>query len=377
MDMNTPLTKEQELVLMLVQFRNLDKAKIQAYLKEKLDWAQVLGHLSYNRVAGLAYHSIKECPLEKKGVNREFLYGLYMHYELQTIRNNIFRQYAAELSAKLKELNIQHAFLKGLILSHTTYPSGGRASNDIDVLLNGRDITVCGELLTSLGYIQGYYDLKSNSIIPATRQEIITSRMTSGEVVPYRKVITTQGLNLMEVDLNFALNKVATGTEQAVAEFLNSSIDYNFPDNQVFRSLSSERFLIHLCVHLFKEASVLRGVQTQRDLSLYKFVDIYAFISNPDICIDWNGLIKVAQEFKFEKECYYALTYTRTFFPILNNYRDFTKTIEALTPENTEYLKEVVDAADSNNRYVWPQDLLSRFFDLKRYGCLISKGGRG
>ena len=44
-------------------------------------------------------------------------------------------------------------------------------------------------------------------------------------------------------------------------------------------TLNDEDFFIHLCTHLYKEATTLPWVQMRRDMTLYKFSDIYLLMS--------------------------------------------------------------------------------------------------
>lgn len=72
-----------------------------------------------------------------------------------------------KISEVFKEHNIQNAFLKEAMLALTMYPLGCRASNDIDLLVSFGYITLCGNLLKKLGFIQGVYDIQNNTVNPS------------------------------------------------------------------------------------------------------------------------------------------------------------------------------------------------------------------
>ena len=92
--------------------------------------------------------------------------------------------------------------LKGAVLCGK-YPNGCRTSNDIDLLLLPEHITELGDVLEAAGFRQG--ELKSGAFVPATRREIIASRMMRGETVPYILELRLPMMQYLEVDLNFSL----------------------------------------------------------------------------------------------------------------------------------------------------------------------------
>lgn len=361
-------TMEQELVLELSQFRNPNGQRIKELVAEKLDWAEVLGHLVYNRTAGIAYHVLR--TVEAPFFNREFEFGLFLIHEIQAQRTQSHKHYITQIAQAMNESGIPHAFLKGSILAHSIYPKGCRISSDIDILLRAGDLTECGKVLKDLGFIQGFYDENERVVVPATRREILNHRMNYGEVVPYRKAVDEPGINLIEIDINFSLDWMAQGTEQAVDHFIQQAEAYSFNEGQQISSLPKEYFLAHLCVHLFKEAAVLTWVHYQRDLGLYKFVDIYGFLSDPSIDIDWDKFDSIMSTNGIVNECYYALEYTRTFFPVLNENKTFIDALSRMKPADTSYLEQVVDASNADVIYKWNKELIPRFFDMKRYDCL-------
>ncbi|SDD05771.1 Uncharacterised nucleotidyltransferase [Paenibacillus sp. UNCCL117] len=362
------ITPEQQLVLELAQYRTPNKEKILDLLGRKLDLSEVLGHMTYNRTAGIAYHVLRK--ISAPFFNREFEMALYLIHQIQALRTNSHKHAVARIAEAMNDSGIPHAFLKGSILANSTYPAGCRISSDIDILLNAGDLTACGDVFRELGFIQGFHDENENVVVPATRRELVNYRMNYGEVVPFRKVVDEPGINLIEIDINFSLDWMPHGTEQAVDNFIRESEAYLFAEGQRVSSLPKEYFLAHLCVHLYKEARVITWVEWQRDLGLYKFVDIYGFLTDPQLEIDWERFEEVIHANNIVEECYYALEYARTFFPALGDIEAFASALERIRPANTDYLEQVIDGADSSIVYAWKEDLLTRFFDLKRYRSL-------
>ena len=84
--------------------------------------------------------------------------------------------------------------LKGAVLCKK-YPKGYRTSNDIDLLVCPERVTQIGKALIKEGFRQG--DIRNGTFIPASRKEIIESRMTRGETIPYIKEVNLPGKNLI------------------------------------------------------------------------------------------------------------------------------------------------------------------------------------
>lgn len=359
------LSAEKELVLQLIQFNNPNVERIKELTKEKLDWAEVSGHLVYNRVAGVAHHVLRSNSIP--GFNREFEFGLYAINELQALRAKEFNPHVHAISDALSKGGVKHALLKGALLVSTFYPPGCRMSNDVDVLVAPDDLTACNNILREKDFIQGFYNKAEGVIKPATRAEILNRRMNFGEVVAYSKLVDHPGFKLLEVDINFSLDWTSKGTTQPVIHFLNHVQEYSIGEGQTIWSLSKEHFLAHLCVHLYKEAYVINWVRMQRDLGIYKFLDLYAFLTKPGMEIDVQGFVDIAEENRLVEACYYSFELARQMFPSLEANVTFINLLQRLKPKDVSYLNRIIDPQNDKIEYEWKVDFLTRLFDLRRH----------
>lgn len=358
------LTPEQELVLRLANIRHPYRQRIEELLGRVGNWPTLLGYMSYNRTAGLGYYVLQQCnPAET--INGDFLLSLQLHFEAQKLRTLALRKHIAELAEQLNLQKIRYAFLKGSVLTTTVYPLGCRTSNDIDILVHPSDLTECSQVLKKMGFIQGFFHFHQQRIIPATRTEIINHRMNFGELVPFHKWVNEHGLSCLTIDVNFSLNEVALNTQEAVDHFLQKEHYYKLDSGHSIRILGLEFFLAHLCVHLYKEATVLDWVKGMRDLSLYKFVDIFMTITDPNHAIDWLLFVDVVQKNRIDRECFYALYFTIAFFPELLDNQQLLNAMQQLRPDNLQYLHEVTAAGNKDERYRWQCDIYHRLFDLE------------
>lgn len=363
------LPGEHELVLLLADMRHPDAQRMKQLIESRLNWVEVGGQLIAHRIAGLAFFQLMRAELLPY-VPAEIALTLSTVFRYQKMRGEAYRRLVQEIATALADSRLPHAFLKGSVLTFSTYPLGCRLSKDVDILVNGRDLTGCGKVLQGLGFEQGSYDPSVHKIRPASRAEIIYSRVNTGEVIPYMRIDGAPGLTVAEVDLNFSLDWLAQGAEERVASFL-SHTDTVHAGGAAIQSLALEYFLAHLCVHLYKEAVVLQWVESQRDLCLYKFLDIYCLLTDTERRFNVQRFVQLAGETGITKECYYALFHTQLLFPGLQRDAAVRQLLQDLRPADCSYLDEVVDASSPGKVYRWTEDFLPRFFDPLRRERLV------
>lgn len=358
------LTKEQELVLEFSKCGYADKEKIGALITDKLDWCYVLGHLAYNRLMGIAYKTIIGCETPRWKVNREFLLSLYMNYEAQKIRTEVQNEIVRELSRELEQSQIEYAFLKGTVISSMLYSVGERASSDIDILINANDITELGNVLKKLGYVQGWYNTGKEAIEEASRENIVMNRLMYGEIVPYVKKVNKPGYNAVKIDVNFSLDWRTKDIEEVVKEFLNSTELYTSNLAGNIRSLKEEYLFLHLLSHFYKESYLYEVVEKQRDLCLYKLVDIYLFIKQRSDKMNWELIKDIIEKYGLENTVYYSLNILLEIYADLKNNSYLTSFMAEMIIDD-EFSKEVY-SAKSGKKYYWKRNARERFFDMYR-----------
>ena len=335
-------------------FKELCKFKSNTLDNSLVDNASptVLGYLFYNRMQGIAYGKLKDCGMLGR-VNREFRNSLSAAFEQNTIKNSSFLCCVEMVAQILFECKCKAAMLKGAYLC-AHYPIGYRTSNDIDLLVHPNDVSTVGNLLLSAGFKQG--SIRNGDFVPATRLEIIESKMLRGETVPYIKEVKLPYMKYLEVDINFSLD-YKSGNNHIVTELLNHSCirDIGF----CIPTLNSEDFFIHLCAHLYKEATTLPWIKMHRDMTLYKYCDIYLLLSEMTHA-DIDSLFYRAQKFGLEKICSYAICETADLFDIGESYALF-KSNEVLK-DDPNYRLRVISPADKTQLIYQTTDAFTRFF---------------
>lgn len=351
--------KEKELFKQLCSFRS------DRFDKELLQHASpaVLGHLFFNRMQGAAYSVLKknECL---GAVNREFRNSLKGAYEQNVERNRSFFQCVRLLSGLLAQCGCSAAMLKGALLCRL-YPEGCRTANDIDLLVHPRDVGLLGRALSEAGFRQG--NIRNGAFIPAARREIIESKLTRGETVPYILEIGLPYMRFLEVDINFSLD-YKNSAPDVLERMLNDTVV-----NEGIVTLNRSDFLIHLACHLYKEAATLPWVKMKRDMTLYKYADLYLLLdrmSDSEI----SEFFRRAEERGLGKICAFTVLQTAELFD-LKAPALLTQAKEALLEEK-DFLHRVVSPGEKKTYLYRTRDITERFFLDDRVSDLREEDGR-
>lgn len=340
-------------------FKNLCKFKSKDFDETLLEYASptVLGYLFFNRMQAVAYGILKEKGL-LKNVNREFRNSLKVAYEQNLEKNRSFFWCVRHVTEILSKCSCTYAMLKGAFLCGY-YPEGYRTSNDIDLLVLPKDLTEIDNALTKAGFLQGH--IRNEEFVKASRKEIIESRMTRGETVPYIKEINMPGMKYLEVDINFSMD-YKSGDMQVLEEILNCTHTREVFGLKV-RTLDYDNFFIHLCGHLYKEATTLPWVEMKRDMTLYKYCDIYMLLLD----IDDKGIEKIfgrAKTLGMEKICAFVVEQVAVLFDLDNKYAvSLAKDVLLDTPE---FVNTVISPKDNKLFIYIEKDINKRFFSENR-----------
>ncbi len=348
---------EKELFWELCGFEKTDKNKLELLVHAATP--TVLGHLFFNRMQAIAYGTLKQNGLLGR-VNREFRNSLAGAYQQNVEKNKSFFQCLEMLSGFLN--GYKYAMLKGALLCGL-YPEGYRTSNDIDLLVRPEHVTAIGTALTKAGFKQG--NIRNGEFEAASRREIIESKMTRGETVPYILEVNLPYMRFLEVDINFSLDYKNSDTE-ALESMLNRTTTVTGRYGSI-ATLDKYDFFIHLCSHLYKEAATLPWVKMKRDMTLYKFCDIYMLLCDFK-SEDVLKLFRRAEELQMTEICSCAVLWTNALFGSNNSYAQECARYSLADKEML--LHEVTDPAEHTQRIYTEQDIRARFFANDRMALL-------
>ncbi len=321
----------------------------------------VLGQLFFNRMQSVAYGILSEHGLLGK-VNREFRNSLKVSYEHNLTKNKSFFDCVLYVGNVLSDCDCKYAMLKGAYLCKA-YPEGFRTSNDIDLLVHPKDVTKIGKALLAAGFKQG--NVRNGSFIPATRKEVIESKMMRGETVPYIKEVNLPNMKFLEVDINFSLDYKSSDTS-LLEEMIENTVVKKI-ENLNIPTLKDDDFFIHLCVHLYKEATTLPWIEMMRDMTLYKYSDIYMLLSN--MCEDKiDALFERARQTDTEKICAFAVLQMSYLFNFTNHYSVYKS--RDILKDDPEFIHTVFSPRDKKTFVFSEKNIEERFFLSDRKNIL-------
>ena len=341
--------QEKELFKSLCSFNTL------TFDESLLEFATpaVLGHLFFNRMQAVAYGTLKKHGLLGK-VNREFRNSLKSAYKQNIEKNSSFFWCVQYVEKILENCKGKYALLKGAYLCKC-YPDGYRTSNDIDILVQPKDVTTIAEALIKADFRQG--NIRNDEFIPATRKEIIESKMMRGETVPFIKEVNLPAMKYLEVDINFSLD-YKPGDTNLIEEMIKNFSLKEFNDFKV-STLRSDDFFIHLCSHLYKEASTLPWVEMKRDMTLYKYCDIYMLLNDAaEEYVDF--LFDRAKEIQMDKVCAFAVLQMSRLFKFSNTYAVLIA--EKILSDDPGFIHTIISPKEKKEYVFFEKDISERFF---------------
>lgn len=365
----TNIKGEYKAVLEIAKFPIKNPDTLIGVLENKsLNWIEVLGYLCYHRIAGLAYENINSVDVRK--LDFPVFFTTYMIHQSQTIRMNLQREYIQRISSKFNERDIKHVFLKGSVLAGTIYPTGTRASNDIDLLISKKSIKEAKKALEELGLVQGKYDYKNNSVKKFDAETLEQSVNTRGEMAPFVKIVNQTAAKTIDVDVNFSLDWTPSGTDEIVDRFLENRVLIPIDTNLSIHSPNMEHLFIHLCSHLYKDSAILDLVKKRKVLDLYKFIDIYAFICKYFDSIDINRIFTDSVKYGFDKHVFFVLKYISEIYPETMSTTNVRLLYQKYDYINDSVMSEIFDQYNPEIQMKDAGNLIERLFSydiIKNY----------
>lgn len=349
--------EEKELFKNLCSFRsdNLDERLLEYATPE------VLGHLFFNRMQSIAYGNLMQKGLLNK-VGREFRNSLKAGYDVCCEKNVYFRRCVDYTAKILNRCNCKFAFLKGAYLC-MLYPNGFRTSNDLDILVAPNDVSEISKALIDAGFIQGH--VKNDVLVPASRKEIIESKIMRGETVPFIKKVDYPHMKFFEVDINFSLD-YKNNEPTLLINMLENIRDVTISGVSI-PTLSMQDFFIHLCSHLYKEATSMPWVRMNRDMSLYKYCDIYFLLA--DMTKEQiEEIFDRAISLNLENFCAFSILQTAQLFNLIDSYA--VKIAYEVLRNDSDFLHRVISPSDKKLYLYQNRNVFERLFCNNRINLL-------
>lgn len=349
----TKFSREEKMLLLLS--RNDYNDEMEDYIQNiillpQIDWNLFWGLGINQRVNGVICNRIQELSNVPLSVKRSLQFILFSQIQ----RNACHKQEIAKIYSELEREEVNYAFLKGAVLNFVYYGEGERISNDTDILVDLNDLAKVIKICEKMGYVQGH--IENGEIVPATKREIMFAQLNTYETVPMIKKTGNPYLPFHEIDINFRLGNDDKG-EMSKVMLKDTEIVGN--SDFKLRTMSLERFLIYLCIHLYREATMVYKIVRGDDLILYKFMDIHYFIISNQPKLSWEKLLKEAEILNRQKDVYYALYFTEELYPGTVG-SEILKSFDML---GKEFLDQYRGRDNSEEVYEWKMKFHERMFD--------------
>lgn len=348
---------EKELFLTLCDFMEPNKAKLEGLLSQHAT-PSVLGQLFFNRMQGVAYCVLLDCGLLGR-VNREFRNTLRDAYKLNVEKNNSFEKSLCFLNESLKNTSVPYAMLKGAILCGL-YTKGMRTSNDIDLLVLSEEVTEIGNALKEAGFRQGY--IRNDMFFPAERKDIVASKMMRGETIPYVYEIGLPFMKHLEIDINYSVD-YKNSDSNVVQNMLSKRRSVAPFDTCEITTLDTTDFFIHLCCHLYKEATTYPWIVMQRDMTMYKFSDIHYYLSKMTD-EEIRKAFERAGQLNAAEVCSCVVIWTEQLFPTID--KSAIAQARSVLNGRMDVLDTVLDPKENKLYRYKTSDVCTRFFSQNR-----------
>ena len=232
-----------------------------------------------------------------------------------------------------------YAIIKGSPFSMQVYNNyGHRKSNDIDLLINRKDIILFENILKRHGF----------EINVINRHDRILCISSSHQLPPYRK-------GIVEIDMNFdILWGEYIGNSIDITEFLSDTVEMTIYGCKV-KTLTPLKAMVQLILHHYKDLNSIFLLATRNTINQDMFKDLFYLLKNNLSEITLEKLYAISIKYDLVPYVYYMLYYTGLLFKdeVLEKYIAGFKTLEGEALLNCYGLNEV-------ERHKWKVDFHTR-----------------
>lgn len=247
--------------------------------------------------------------------------------------------------------------LKGSLLIPQVYEDYGfRVLNDLDFLISPEDKGRVTTALKKLGYCIGNYNWSNSEVVQISRKEELLWSLHAGNIHPHLKKFDNPYVRFIEIDFSYDvdLQKNYNASQGLLEKSLVQSI-FNIPVSL----LNPIDFLIHLCIHLYKEATNVQWVLLHADLNIIKFCDIREYILVKSESLNWEILVHRAMDLGADKALFYSFYYLDYIFG--DDF--FTKIKNHLNITDISFLENFGEL-DYGGAAKWRKSFAERFFSM-------------
>lgn len=219
---------------------------------------------------------------------------------------------AKKILAMFRAAGITSVPLKGLVLAPSVYRDLGlRSMNDLDFLIPHDQRSAASKLLRKAGYLPGTFDLATGEVEPISRQTELAWRMHVGNLHSHVALVDDPFARCVRIDLSY---DVDTKKDLVASKALLAGAVEGQWLGAPALMLNVVDFLIHIAIHLFKEATNVHWLEAGSNANLIKFTDLREYALGHASCLDWDEVCARATEINAGPALYYGFYFLRQLF---------------------------------------------------------------
>ncbi|MCD1258892.1 nucleotidyltransferase family protein [Paenibacillus athensensis] len=311
METHRELCREQQLIILFsrLTFTPEQTERVAELISEGIDWFLLLRYSVKNKVLPLVWHH-----LQSQGYRQEVplrLGQIMNFYKLGTAeRNQVYLRELSLVASAFGKNGIPCVPLKGAYLIPQMYKDRGiRTVNDMDCLIRKGDVKSVRSIMQGLGYVEGEYDKKTNTITPVNRERALLWQTNMNNLLPFLKLHDSEYAPVTQIDFSFSLDLELQ--KEPVEIMITGAVK---DADSGFHYLNPAHFFIHQCCHHYKEASNASWVALNSDLNLIKFCDVREYILRFMNEEQLRNAVAFAKDTGLEKAVYFTLYYLKEIF---------------------------------------------------------------
>ncbi len=331
--------------------------------EENLDWGHFIDQASRHAVLPLVSRNLTRYRLTHSEDGRPLVPYRWLYadvYEGGRRRNLALGDEYGPVFRRFGEAGLKFAIRKGPVLGEKIYRDiGTRRMADLDILLHREDVPLFESIASELGYRQGKMSANGMDITPYDRQTQLFWKVSLTNVsLPYVKLGHHDGVEMFILSGCFSLFQPISGVQSDGTEILDRAVPttlYGEPAHM----LDPVDQIIDACVQLHVEATLLYYIESGKDVTIRKFLDVAEILkAAPDAYLP--ALAERVQKYDCGDSIYYALHYTEQVYPdavpagLKDNFR----------PDDLTFLDEYGNF--DGERHRWDCEFADRLFDPKR-----------
>ncbi|MCL2261927.1 MAG: nucleotidyltransferase family protein [Defluviitaleaceae bacterium] len=348
------LTNEQKLIVLAsrLTFSEKDESELKEIMQNDVDWFYILNITLKNKVLTLLWHNLSIRDYKMRNRTGDVAYSYYL---ANRERNKKYLSELSEVLSIMTSKGVTCVPLKGAFLIPYMYKDLGiRIMNDVDCIIKKSEIPKIRETMNEMGYYEGDYNPKEHKIDKISRRKDILWRTKMNNLHPFLKVQDSEYVKFTGIDFCHSLDLELDTAP--VETMLTRTIKYK---DDEYRTLNICDFFIHLCCHLYKEATNTMWVYRGSDINLIKFCDVREFILHFMNKETKKEAVDFAIKYNLQKAIYFTIYYLRE---IYNDGYEF-EMLQSLNITDEGFLNNFGEK-DYGESAVWKKTFWQRLFSI-------------